>query len=103
MTGSVNDVKATIEQATDALTVRRVFGDPIEKDGVTVIPAARVHGGAGGGTGEAGGGEHDRDRGDRDEHEHADRDRARGAVDGAGDQAAVVGERSARVGVTRDA
>jgi uncharacterized spore protein YtfJ len=46
------ELRATIEQAKDAITVRRVFGDPYEKDGVTVIPAARVQGGAGGGTGE---------------------------------------------------
>jgi uncharacterized spore protein YtfJ len=53
MAGSVTDVRQTIEQAKDAITVRRVFGDPYEKGGVTVIPAARVQGGAGGGTGEA--------------------------------------------------
>jgi len=47
------DVRETIEQAKEALTVRRVFGDPYEKGGVTVIPAARVQGGAGGGSGEA--------------------------------------------------
>jgi uncharacterized spore protein YtfJ len=50
---SVVDVRETIEGAKDAMTVRRVFGDPFEKDGVTVIPAARVQGGAGGGGGEA--------------------------------------------------
>src|SRR5690348_14525692 len=33
----------------DSLTVRRVFGDPIEQDGVVVIPAAKVGGGGGGG------------------------------------------------------
>jgi uncharacterized spore protein YtfJ len=33
----------------DAATVKRVFGDPIESDGVTIVPAARVRGGAGGG------------------------------------------------------
>ena len=33
----------------DSLTVRRVFGDPIEQDGVVVIPAASVGGGGGGG------------------------------------------------------
>lgn len=38
-----------LERSRDALTVRRVFGDPIERDGVTVIPAASVRGGAGGG------------------------------------------------------
>jgi uncharacterized spore protein YtfJ len=42
MAESVNDVQRTIEQARDALTVKRVFGDPVERDGVTVIPAARV-------------------------------------------------------------
>ncbi|HEY8019214.1 MAG TPA: spore germination protein GerW family protein [Actinomycetota bacterium] len=42
-----------IQEAEDAISVRRVFGEPYEKDGVTVIPAARVAGGAGGGAGEA--------------------------------------------------
>lgn len=35
----------------DALTVRRVFGEAYERDGVTVIPAAVLRGGAGGGAG----------------------------------------------------
>jgi uncharacterized spore protein YtfJ len=35
--------------ARDAISVKRVFGDPIESDGVTVIPAAKVGGGGGGG------------------------------------------------------
>jgi uncharacterized spore protein YtfJ len=35
----------------DALSVRRVFGEPIENNGVTVIPAAVVRGGVGGGGG----------------------------------------------------
>jgi uncharacterized spore protein YtfJ len=46
------DVRETLEMAKDAMTVRRVFGDPVEKDGMTVIPAAKVQGGAGGGSGE---------------------------------------------------
>ena len=50
-------VRETIRQATDAMTVRRVFGEPYERNGVTVIPAARVQGGAGGGEGEGPGGE----------------------------------------------
>jgi uncharacterized spore protein YtfJ len=45
-------VQDVIAQARDALTVKRVFGEPYEKDGVTIIPAARVQGGAGGGGGE---------------------------------------------------
>jgi len=40
-----------VEQARDAITVRRVYGDPIERDGVVVIPAAAVAGGGGGGGG----------------------------------------------------
>jgi uncharacterized spore protein YtfJ len=36
----------------DALTVRRVYGDPFQEDGVTVIPAAAIRGGGGGGEGE---------------------------------------------------
>jgi uncharacterized spore protein YtfJ len=46
------EVQDVIAQARDALTVKRVFGEPYEKDGVTVIPVARVQGGAGGGGGE---------------------------------------------------
>ena len=46
------EVQDVIAQARDTLTVKRVYGEPYEKDGVTVIPAARVQGGAGGGTGE---------------------------------------------------
>ena len=48
-----------LEQARDALTVRRVYGDPYQEEGVTVIPAATVMGGGGGGgdtEGNAGGG-----------------------------------------------
>jgi uncharacterized spore protein YtfJ len=39
----------TISQARDAITVKRVFGDAYEKDGVTFIPAAWIAGGGGGG------------------------------------------------------
>ena len=35
----------------DALAARRVFGDAVERDGVTVIPAAVLRGGVGGGGG----------------------------------------------------
>jgi len=37
----------------DTYTARRVFGDPIEKDGLTIIPVAMVAGGGGGGNGPA--------------------------------------------------
>jgi len=33
----------------DNFTVRRVFGDPVERGDVTVIPVARIAGGGGGG------------------------------------------------------
>lgn len=46
------DVHNVIAQARDTITVKRVFGDPYEAQGVTVIPAAKVAGGAGGGEGE---------------------------------------------------
>lgn len=42
---------AFIDGVQDALTVRRVYGEPIERDGVTIIPAANVRGGGGGGSG----------------------------------------------------
>jgi uncharacterized spore protein YtfJ len=42
--------------ARDALTVRRVFGEPIEQEGATVVPVAAVRGGAGGGGDDAGNG-----------------------------------------------
>jgi len=47
------DASEVMGHARDAMTVKRVFGDPYEKDGVTVIPVANVMGGvgAGGGTG----------------------------------------------------
>ena len=47
------DVADVIGQARDAITVKRVFGDPYEKNGVTLIPAAKIQGGAGGGAGES--------------------------------------------------
>jgi uncharacterized spore protein YtfJ len=41
-----------LEGARDSITVRRVYGDPYEQDGITFIPAAAVRGGGGGGEGE---------------------------------------------------
>jgi uncharacterized spore protein YtfJ len=42
--------------AQDAMTARRVFGEPIERDGTMFIPAASVRGGGGAGSDEAGNG-----------------------------------------------
>ena len=44
-------IDQVINTARDSLTVKRVYADPIEKDGLTIIPAAKVQGGAGGGSG----------------------------------------------------
>ncbi|MGH2812730.1 MAG: spore germination protein GerW family protein [Actinomycetota bacterium] len=51
------NIQEVITKAQDALTVKKVFGEPFEKDGVTVIPAAQLRGGAGGGSGSSGSGE----------------------------------------------
>jgi uncharacterized spore protein YtfJ len=45
-------VTEVFHAAKDAITVKRVFAEPYEKDGVTVIPAATLWGGAGGGSGQ---------------------------------------------------
>ena len=38
-----------VNEAKGAMRASAVFGDPFEKNGVTIIPAARISGGAGGG------------------------------------------------------
>ncbi len=43
------DVMEMISAGRDAITVRRVYGEPFERDGVVVIPAAAIQGGGGGG------------------------------------------------------
>lgn len=43
------NVTEMLEGAREAISVRRVYGDPIEREGVTIIPAAHVRGGGGGG------------------------------------------------------
>jgi len=45
-----------VNQAKDVITVRRVYGEPIQEDGLTIIPAANVMGGGGGGDTEGNGG-----------------------------------------------
>lgn len=40
-----------VERARDTITVSRVYGEPVERAGTIVIPAASVAGGGGGGTG----------------------------------------------------
>ncbi len=49
------DPRELIKSVSVAMSARRVFGEPVERDGVTVIPAATVIGGGGGGGGEGAG------------------------------------------------
>jgi len=51
------DVQQVLTGAQDAMTVRRVFGDPITVGNTTIVPMAVVGGGGGGGA------KGDRDRG----------------------------------------
>lgn len=41
-----------LTETKDLVTVKNVFGEPYQSNGVTVIPAASVRGGLGGGEGE---------------------------------------------------
>jgi hypothetical protein len=50
--GGIMELQELISGARDAVSVKRVYGDPYEKNGMTVIPAATVRGGAGGGMGD---------------------------------------------------
>ena len=43
------NVDELLSGARDSMSVRKVFGEPIEEDGLTVIPVAKVAGGGGGG------------------------------------------------------
>ncbi len=43
------NVDELLKGAQDAMTVRRVYGDALETEGATVVPAAVVRGGGGGG------------------------------------------------------
>src|SRR5881409_2440006 len=38
-----------VNQAKDTINVRRVYGEPYQEQGITIIPAATVMGGGGGG------------------------------------------------------
>jgi uncharacterized spore protein YtfJ len=47
-----------LSTARDTITVRRVFAQPYEKDGITIIVGAAVSGGGGGGGGHDNQGQH---------------------------------------------
>jgi hypothetical protein len=55
--GGVMEVQELISGARDVVSVKRVYGDPYEKNGLTVIPAATVRGGGGVGMGDVESGE----------------------------------------------
>jgi hypothetical protein len=50
------DVNELMQQTRDSLTVTRLFSEPDERNGITVIPVALVRGGGGGGGGGEGAG-----------------------------------------------
>ena len=43
------NVDEMLQGERDAMTVKRVYGEPIERNGLTLIPGAEVMGGGGGG------------------------------------------------------
>src|SRR5439155_11853277 len=49
---TLSSALSKLDAVKDVLTVKRVFGDAYQADGVTVIPVAAVRGGGGGGGGE---------------------------------------------------
>ncbi len=49
---ALSSALSKLDAVKDILTVKRVFGDAYELDGVTVIPVAAIRGGGGGGGGE---------------------------------------------------
>src|SRR6202022_2270808 len=50
--GCAMNATEILEQTRDTLTVRRVYGEPIERDGMLVVPVASVTAGGGAGAGE---------------------------------------------------
>lgn len=78
-----------------SVSAQAVFGEPVERDGVTVIPVARVRYGFGGGSGRGGG----RRRGKKDDATGAEEQYGSGA--GGGVQAGPVGYIEVRAGRAR--
>lgn len=48
---ALTNALSRLDAVKDVMTVQRVFGEPTQIDGVTVVPVAVVRGGAGGGGG----------------------------------------------------
>ena len=51
------DVQELLSRAQDSITVKRVFGEPFQREGITIVPVAVVRGGGGGGSGDGGDGD----------------------------------------------
>ena len=49
---SLSSMLSKLDVVSDVLTVKRVFGEAYQVDGMTVIPVAKLNGGGGGGGGE---------------------------------------------------
>jgi uncharacterized spore protein YtfJ len=50
-TTALSNALSRLDAVKDVMTVQRVFGEPTQVDGVTVLPVAVVRGGGGGGGG----------------------------------------------------
>lgn len=48
----MTQLEEMLAETKDLVTVKKVYGDPYQSNGVTLIPAASVRGGMGGGEGE---------------------------------------------------
>ena len=58
------DPATVVRVASEILSVKRVFGEPFERGGVTIIPVAKIMGGSGGGGGQGEGPHAPRDEND---------------------------------------
>jgi uncharacterized spore protein YtfJ len=44
------NIDEMIRGTQDSMSVKRIYGEPIQSDGLTIIPAAKLSGGGGGGS-----------------------------------------------------
>src|SRR2546429_9967541 len=48
------DIAEVLERARDVVTVRATIGDPVQQDGMVIVPVTKIRGGGGGGQGHEG-------------------------------------------------
>lgn len=48
----MQDVAEVVSEGVESMSAKSVFGEPFERNGVAIVPVARVRGGVGGGGGE---------------------------------------------------